>query len=126
MPVEAATRSATRKPLAFAVGVGGSVTLFEKELLIVRNGWVNHLLRWVSGATPRIERTIPLRHISGVAIVKPLLLNEYFLIAYPGAPPATGYQLHDAISENAVMMNFFDNRAFYQLKDKLNALLDYK
>ncbi|MGA0344795.1 MAG: hypothetical protein ACO35B_09885 [Luminiphilus sp.] len=126
MPVEEATPSATRKPLAFAVGVGGSVTLFEKELLIVRNGWVNHLLRWVSGATPRIERTIPLRHISGVAIVKPLLLNEYFLIAYPGAPPATGYQLHDAISENAVMMNFFDNRAFYRLKDKLDTLLDYK
>ena len=126
MLVEGATPSATRKPLAFAVGVGGSVTLFEKELLIVRNGWVNHLLRWVSGATPRIERSIPLRHISGVAIVKPLLLNEYFLIAYPGAPPATGYQLHDAISENAVMMNFFDNRAFYRLKDELDTLLDYK
>lgn len=118
--------SGVREPIAYAAGIGGSVSLFEKELLIVRDGWINHLFRWISGATPRIERTIPLRHISGVAIVKPLLLNEYLLIAYPGAPPATGYQLHDAVSENAVMMNFFDNRSFYALKEKLDALLNYK
>ena len=118
--------SGVREPIAYAAGIGGSVSLFEKELLIVRDGWINHLFRWISGATPRIERTIPLRHISGVAIVKPLLLNEYLLIAYPGAPPATGYQLHDAISENAVLMNFLDNRPFYALKEKLDALLDYR
>ena len=112
-------------PIAHAQGVGGALTLYHHELVIVRSGWVNHALRWISGATPRIERTIPLRHVSGVAIVKPLLLNEYFLIAYPGAPPATGYQLHDSVSENAVMMNFFDNRAFYRLKEALDERLDH-
>ncbi len=112
-------------PIATAKGIGGTVELYENELMILRNGWINHALRWVSGATPRIERTIPIRHIAGVAIVKPLILNEYFLIAYPGSPPATGYQLHDAVSENAVMMNFFDNRDFYFLKEELDVRLDH-
>jgi hypothetical protein len=111
--------------IAIAKGIGGTVALYENELMISRNGWVNHALRLVSGATPSIERIIPIRHISGVAIVKPLILNEYFLIAYPGSPPATGYQLHDAVSENAIMMNFFDNRDFYYLKEELDVRLDY-
>ena len=85
--------SGVREPVAYAAGIGGSVSLFEKELLIVRDGWVKHLFRWVTGATPRIERKIPLRHISGGGIVKPMLLHENLLICLPGATPSTGYQV---------------------------------
>ncbi|MBP10048.1 MAG: hypothetical protein CL397_06485 [Acidiferrobacteraceae bacterium] len=115
---------AQKIPLVVARGVGGTIELYDNELRIMRDSWLNHVLRWLTGATPRIERTIPLRHISGVAIVKPWILNEYFLLAYPGSPPASGYQLHDAVSENALLMNFFDNRRFYDLKRKLDTLLD--
>ena len=115
---------AQKIPLVVARGVGGTIELYDNELRIMRDSWLNHVLRWLTGATPLIERTIPLRHISGVAIVKPWILNEYFLLAYPGSPPASGYQLHDAVSENALLMNFFDNRRFYDLKRKLDTLLD--
>ena len=116
---------AIQQVIAYAEGVGGAITLYNNMVMIQRNSWVNHAFRWMTGATPRIERTIPLRLISGVAIVKPLIFNEFMVIAYAGAPPATGYTIHDAVAENSVLMNFSDNRKFYRLKEELERRLDF-
>lgn len=114
----------TEKPLPlFSVkGFGGKLELYEKEVRILKRSWINYILHFLAGSVPPHDHVIPIRHLSGVTIIRPPFFNNYIFFSYPGGPYTTGYQLYDATLECSLIMNFFDNREFFEFKDRLDAL----
>ena len=111
-------------PLFVAKGFGGRVELYPKEIRIIKNTWINHILEFMAEGSPPLEHIIPLKHLSGIMIMRPIFLNDYIFFSYPGSPYTSGHQLHDATLENSLIMNFFDNRRFFELKDHVDAALE--
>jgi hypothetical protein len=103
-------------PLLVAVGIGGRIELAGEQIRLIKGGVFGHTveLLWLGyGIT---EKTIPVREISAVEIVKPLVLPGFIRFSYPGSPRQTGNYVDDALAENALAMGWFDNRVFYQIK----------
>jgi hypothetical protein len=108
--------SGTPIPALVAVGIGGRIELVAEQIRLIKGGVFGHAveLLWLGyGVT---EKSIPLREISAVEIVKPLFLPDFIRFSYPGSPRQTGNYIDDALAENALVMSWFDNRVFYQLK----------
>jgi hypothetical protein len=108
--------------LAVAHGIGGSIELYGHGIRIRRQGFVNFLLTWLAGRPAFVDSLIPLERISSFDIIKPVFFNNFVAISYGGGPPLTGKDLHDSTAENALLMNFFDNRAFYVLRDRYDEI----
>ena len=107
---------AIETPLFVAVGIGGRIELAGERIRLIKGGVFGHAveLLWLGyGIT---EKTIPVREISAVEIVKPLVLPGFIRFSYPGSPRQTGNYIDDALAENALAMGWFDNRAFYRIK----------
>lgn len=109
-------------PLLVARGIGGRLELYRDCIRIRRDGYVNYLLNWLAERPAFIETTIPLEEVSSFDIIKPVLFNDFVAVAYPGSPPLTGRPLHDSMAENALLMNFLDNREFYAVKRQFQRL----
>jgi hypothetical protein len=110
-------------PIMVAHGLGGRLELYPDRVQIVRDGYFNYLLGILARRPALIETTIALEHIAAFDIVHPLLFNDFVYVAYPGSPPLSGRSLHDASAENALLMNFFDNRVFYAIKQQIDAMI---
>jgi hypothetical protein len=111
-----ATISATGTPLIVAFGIGGRIELTSEQIRLRKGGVFGHAveLLWLGyGVT---EKSIPVRTISSVEIVKPLVMPNFIRFSYPGSPRQTGDYIADALAENALLMGWFDNRAFYRIK----------
>jgi len=105
------------EPLLFvAVGIGGRIELTAEQIRLVKGGVFGHAVELLWLGYGVIEKAIPVRTISAVEIVKPLLLPDFIRFSYPGSPRQTGHYTRDALAENALLMSWFDNRAFYQIK----------
>jgi hypothetical protein len=103
-------------PLMVAHGIGGRLELYDNCIRIRRDGYVNYLLTWLAKRPAFIDTVMPLEEVASFDIIQPVLLNEFVNISYAGSPPLTGRFLYDAMSENSLLMNFFDNREFYEIK----------
>lgn len=104
------------QPLAVARGIGGRIELYPHAIRIVRHGYVNFLLTWLGRRPAFSEIIIAVDEVTSFDMVEPVFFNDFVNIAYPGSPPLSGRSLHDSLSENSLLMNFFDNRAFYALR----------
>jgi hypothetical protein len=103
-------------PLMVAHGIGGRLELYDNCIRLRRDRYVNYLLNWLAGRPAFIDTSIPLDKVSSFDVIQPVLFNDFVVIAYPGSPRLTGRPLYDAMAENALLMNFFDNREFYAVK----------
>ena len=115
LPGSAGT-SGTLIPALVAVGIGGRIELVAEQIRLIKGGVFGHAveLLWLGyGVT---EKSIPVREISAVEIVKPLFLPDFIRFSYPGSPRQTHNYIDDALAENALIMSWFDNRAFYRFK----------
>src|SRR6266852_1645060 len=110
------TTSAIEMPLIVAFGIGGRIELTAEQIRLIKGGVFGHAveLLWLGYGVS--EKSIPVRTISAVEIVKPLLLPNFIRFSYPGSPRQTGNYIDDALAENALIMGWFDNRAFYRIK----------
>jgi hypothetical protein len=108
--------SGIETPALVAVGIGGRIELTADRLRLVKGGVFGHAIELLWLGSGVIEKTIPVRTISAVEIVKPLILPDFIRFSYPGSPSQTGNYIDDALAENALVMSWFDNRPFYQLK----------
>lgn len=119
---------ATDRPLLVARGFGGRVELHRDRVRIVRDGLVNYALVAMGGQLGQVDTTIAVDKISSVDITTPIVWNDYLTFAYPGSPPQTGRPIVDATAENAIFLNFFDNRAMHDLvrlvQERLSGPLD--
>jgi hypothetical protein len=99
-----------------AIGIGGRIELVAEQIRLIKGGVFGHAveLLWLGyGVT---LKSIPIREIAAVEIVQPLLLPDFIRFSYPGSPPQTHSYIDDALAENALIMSWFDNRAFYEIK----------
>jgi hypothetical protein len=103
-------------PALVAVGIGGRIEMVDEQIRLIKGGVFGHAveLLWLGyGVT---LKSIPIREIAAVEIVKPMLLPDFIRFSYPGSPPRTHNYIDDALAENALIMSWFDNRAFYEIK----------
>lgn len=110
------------QPILVAHGIGGRVELYHHAVRIVRHGYVNFFLTWLAGRTGFVSTVIAIEEISSFDIVEPVFFNDFVSISYPGSPPLTGNTLHDSLAENALIMRFFDNRVFYELRRRYQVI----
>jgi hypothetical protein len=109
-------------PLLVAHGIGGRLELYSNCIRIRRDGYVNYLLNWLARRPAFVDTTIPLEEVSSFDIIRPVLFNDFVAVSYAGSPPLTGRSFNDAMAENALLMNFFDNREFYAVKREFQRL----
>ena len=102
-----------------ATGLGGRVEFRNGEIRIIKNSAIGHVIDLLLTTYGVMEKRIPLSHVTSIEIVRPLVFPDFFRVTYAGSPPQTGKYLRDALAENAVMMNMFDNRAFYDVRDRI-------
>jgi hypothetical protein len=119
-------RPAAPDAMLVAHGVGGRLELSRNQLRIVKGGTWGHLVEALHLGYGMMEKRIFLDQIAAVEIVKLILAPDFIRFSYNGSPVATGHYLDDAFAENALIMNPFDQRKFYALKDRMDQLIARK
>lgn len=102
-----------------AVGLGGRLELTDGSVRIVKGGIIGHLVAFLWFSHGMMEKRIPLAQVTSVEIVTPTLLPDFIRVTYAGSPPQTGRYLADMLAENALAMNVVDNRAFYEIAERI-------
>ena len=111
-----------RRPLLVARGTGGHLELWEDQLWLIKCGLFSGFGNLFGFGLGKINKSIVIKQISSVTIVKPMLFPNFITFTYPGSPASTGNFMRDALAENALLMNFFDNRSFFDLKECMDRL----
>ena len=103
-------------------GLGGALVLYPDRLRIIRAGaWFNtvnallHLER-------ETESVILLGELTGVHLVRSLLLVQFVRLTYAGCPTPSGRYLRDAFAENAFMFSLTDNRPLVRMMHHISDL----
>ena len=109
-----------RQPLLVARGTGGRLILWEDQVWLTKHGLFNSIVKLFGFGHGRSNKTIVIKQISSVTIVQPILFPNFIFFTYPGSPVSTGNSLRDAVAENALLMNVFDNRCFFELKSLMD------
>ena len=117
---EATGRTATgvAAPLV-ALGLGGRVELADGELRIVKGGVLGFLVDLLWLGHGMMVKRLPVAHVTSIEIVRFAVFPNLIRVTYAGSPPQTGGYLADALSENALVMNLLDNRAFYEIMERV-------
>ena len=116
-----AARESENTARLVAIGLGGRVELWSEEIRIIKGGVFGHLAELLRLGYGVGQSTLFIAGITAVEIVRSIILPDFIRFSYAGSPPLTGDYTHDALAENALIMNVFDNRKFYDLKEALEA-----
>lgn len=106
-------------PVMSAEGLGGALLLYEDHLEVQHFGFAHMLVEFVTFHTPRLSTRIRLSEITAIEIVRPVVMPDYLVVSYAGAPPLEGGYLHRAFSANSLLMSYFDNRDFFVIFDRI-------
>lgn len=113
--------SALPKPRLVVDGMGARIEVVGSLVRIKRDGLFGLLITLFGAGDGLSEKTIPIHRMSSVEIVRSFVLHifciEYMRFSFPGSPSSAGADWHDTMLEHTVMMNLFDNREFYALKE---------
>ncbi|MEO5375582.1 MAG: hypothetical protein H7840_15145 [Alphaproteobacteria bacterium] len=107
-----------------AKGAGGTIELCGNRLLLTKGGIFGFVVTLLGIEGGYVERTIRVSEVSAVEIDKPALLFRYIRFSYPGSPQLTGNNLRDMMAENAILMSLIDNRKFYEIKKRIEKMMD--
>jgi hypothetical protein len=102
-------------PLMSACGLGGCLVLHPNYLEIQHFGVLYILVEFLSFHVPRLNVKILRTQITAIEIVRPILLPDYLVISYAGAPDVKGGYLRRAFAPNALMMRYMENRDFFSI-----------
>lgn len=116
------TDDSARQPLLVARGTGGRLVLWEDQIWLIKYGLFGDFFNFLGFRFGKVSKSIIIRQISSITIMRPFLFPNFITFTYPGSPASTGNLMHDALAENALMMNFFDNRPFFELKAHIDKL----
>src|ERR1700693_272116 len=89
--------SGIESPVLVAVGIGGRIELVAEQIRLIKGGVFGHAVELLWLGYGVIEKSIPVREISAVEIVKPLLMPDFIRFSYPGSPRETGNYIDDAL-----------------------------
>ncbi|WP_431285192.1 hypothetical protein ACQW02_10505 [Humitalea sp. 24SJ18S-53] len=107
--------------LAQIHGPGGCLMLYPDRLHMVRHGPWFTAINLVFHLEREMETTILLRRLTGVHVVRSLLLVQFLRFTYAGCPHPSGHYLRDAFAENAFLASFVDNRPLLALQHAVTA-----
>jgi hypothetical protein len=109
-----------RRPLLVAHGTGGRLLLWEDQVWLTKDGLFSGFVSLLGFGHGKISKSIVINQISSVTIIQPKLFPNFITFTYPGSPASTGNFMRDALAENALLMNLFDNRPFFELKERMD------
>ena len=109
-----------------AVGVGGRVELSRNEIRIIKDGAWGYAVEVLWLGYGILDKRLFLDQIAAVDIVQMIVLPSFIRFAYQGSPPLTGHYVTDALAENSLIMNPFDQRKFHELKDRIDQFIAAK
>ncbi len=107
-----------------AKGTGGYLALHGNTLHLVKGGFFGLLVELLGMHGGHAHQTIRVSDISAIEFEKHGVFFHYIRFCYPGAPMETGNHLHDMMADNALLMNLFDNRSLYRLKEQIEASME--
>ena len=118
----------TARPAAalVAVGVGGRIELSLNEIRIIKDGAWGYAVEVLWLGYGILDKRLFLDQIAAVDIVQMIVLPSFIRFAYQGSPPLTGHYVADALAENSLIMNPFDQRKFHELKDRIDQFIAAK
>ncbi len=118
----------TARPAAalVAVGVGGRIELSLNEIRIIKDGAWGYAVEGLWLGYGILDKRLFLDQIAAVDIVQMIVLPSFIRFAYQGSPPLTGHYVTDALAENSLIMNPFDQRKFHELKDRIDQFIAAK
>lgn len=93
--------------------------LHTEHVEIIHFGVLHMLFEFVTFHTPRVSTRIRLDQITAIEAIRPVLLPDYLVISYAGAPETEPGYLRRAFAANALMMSYINNRDFYALIARL-------
>lgn len=105
-------------PVMSACGLGGCLVLYPNYLEIQHFGVLYILVEFLSFHIPRLNVKILRNQITAIEVVRPLLLPDYLVISYAGAPDIRGGYLRRAFAPNALMMRYLENRDFFTILER--------
>ncbi len=92
------------------------------HIVLTKNHFLGDLINILGLGYGKVQKTIMIDDISSVSIIRPMLFPDFIVFTYPGSSSVTGNTFTDALKENALIMNLFDNRAFYELKERIQSM----
>ncbi|HEY0833661.1 MAG TPA: hypothetical protein VGE72_07100 [Azospirillum sp.] len=107
-----------------ARGVGGRLELTGNRLRIIKGGVFGYIVTLFGIEGGFVERTVRVSHISSIELDVPVMFFRYVRLSYPGSPTMSGHTFLDMMAENAVLMSLVDNRPFYTLIERIEAMMD--
>ncbi|HYH20151.1 MAG TPA: hypothetical protein VD995_16185 [Azospirillum sp.] len=107
-----------------ARGVGGRLELTGNRLRIIKGGVFGYFVTLFGIEGGFVERTVRVSHISSIELDVPVMFFRYIRLSYPGSPVMTGHTFLDMMAENSVLMSLVDNRPFYTLIERVEAMMD--
>lgn len=120
------TGTATAGAAFVAVGIGGRLELSRNEIRIIKDGPWGLIVEALWLGYGIIEKRIFLDKIAAVDIVQMMLFPSFIRFSYQGSPALTGHYVEDALAENALIMNPFDQRRFYEVKARIDQFIARK
>jgi hypothetical protein len=110
-------------PTIVAVGIGGRIELSRNEIRIIKDGAWGYLVETLWLGYGILDKRVFLDQIAAVEIMQMMVLPSFIRFTYQGSPPLTGHYVEDALAENALIMHPFDQRKFYELKDRIDQFI---
>ncbi|HYD65090.1 hypothetical protein [Azospirillum sp.] len=107
-----------------ARGVGGRLELTGNRLRIVKGGIFGYIITLLGIEGGFVERTVRVSQISSIELDVPVMFFRFIRMSYPGSPTMSGHTFLDMMAENAVLMSLVDNRPFYALVERIEAMMD--
>jgi hypothetical protein len=119
---DAGSQPADGAPLLVARGTGGNVALMRDHIVLTKNHLLGDFINIFGLGYGKVQKSIMIDDISSVAIIRPMVFPNFITFTYPGSPSSSGNAFTDALKDNALIMNFLDNRRFYELKAMIHTL----
>lgn len=106
------------KPLAYAAGIGGQLSVFDDRIVISRSGAVGFLVHGFKG-----DKQILIRQISSVQFKRSGMMNGYIQFAFVGGREAKGSLWEATQDENTVVFNVWQQDEFLKAKELIEQLM---
>lgn len=116
----AMSETATNGAALVAVGLGGRLELSRNEIRIIKDGAWGFIFEALWRGYGIVDKRLFLDQVAAVEIVQMMVLPSFIRFSYPGSPPLTGHYIEDALAENSLIMNPFDQRKFHALKARID------
>jgi hypothetical protein len=104
-------------PLFHVNGPGGHIAVFDDRIEIHRHGLLHILLEILLYYEGSTELVLPIRAITGISLVEPMVFPGYIRFYFDGSPNYSKDYWTDAMAPNTVLLPYFDHRQFHRLRD---------